>query len=115
MRQISIRTTDGRVVCQRCAVADGPLTRMRGLLGRSKLAADEGLLLKPGGSVHTFFMRFPIDVVFMDRDGQVTRVVGDLAPWRIAGSRRARAVLELPAGACARVELEPGTRLSFSD
>jgi uncharacterized membrane protein (UPF0127 family) len=102
-------------VCQRCAVADGPLTRMRGLLGRSKLGADEGLLLKPGGSVHTFFMRFPIDVVFIDRDGQVTRVVRDLAPWRVAGSRRARAVLELPAGSCARVEIAPGTRLSFID
>jgi uncharacterized membrane protein (UPF0127 family) len=113
VRQIAIRTTDGRVVCQRCYVADGVLTRMRGLLGRSTLEVDEGLLLKPGGSVHTFFMRFPIDVVFIDRDGRVTRVVRDLAPWRVAGSRRARTVLELPAGASARAEIAPGTLLSF--
>jgi len=114
VRQIEVRTHEGRVVCQRCFVADGPWTRMRGLLGRSQLGAGEGLLLKPAGSVHTFFMRFPIDVVFIDRDGCVTRVVHALRPWRAAGSRRARAVLELPAGACARAEITPGSRLSVT-
>jgi len=113
MRQIAIHASEGRVVCERCAVANRPLTRMRGLLGRSTFDADEGLLLKPAGSVHTFFMRFPIDAVFIDRDGQVTRVVRDLPPWRLAGSRRARTVLELPAGTCARVGIASGTRLSF--
>lgn len=113
MRQIAIHASEGRVVCERCAVANRPLTRMRGLLGRSTFDADEGLLLKPAGSVHTFFMRFPIDAVFIDRHGQVTRVVRDLPPWRLAGSRRARTVLELPAGTCARVGIASGTRLSF--
>lgn len=114
MRQIAVRTHEGRVVCQRCAVADGPLTRMRGLLGRSQLGAGEGLLLKPASSVHTFFMRFPIDVVFIDREGHVTRVIRALRPWRVAGSRKARAVLELPAGACARDEITPGSCLRLT-
>jgi uncharacterized protein len=114
LRQITVRTHEGRVVCRRCAVADGPLTRMRGLLGRSELRAGEGMLLKPAGSVHTFFMRFPIDVVFIDREGHVTRVIGALRPWRVAGSRRARAVLELPAGACAREEIARGSCLRLT-
>ncbi len=114
MRQITVRTHEGRLMCERCAVADGPLTRMRGLLGRSQLGAGEGLLLKPASSVHTFFMRFPIDVVFIDREGRVTRVVRALRPWRVAGSRRACAVLELPAGVCERGEIIPGSRLELT-
>jgi uncharacterized membrane protein (UPF0127 family) len=113
VRQTEVRTPEGRVVCRRCDVADGPLTRMRGLLGRSQLTDGQGLLLQPAGSVHTFFMRFPIDVVFLDRDGLVTRVVPALRPWRAAGSPKARAVLELPAGACAREQIAPGSRLEF--
>jgi uncharacterized membrane protein (UPF0127 family) len=114
VRQVEVRTHEGRMVCERCLVADGPLTRMRGLLGRRQLDADEGLLLKPAGSVHTLFMRFPIDVVFIDREGNVTRVVSALRPWRAAGSRGARAVLELPEGACARAEIVPGSRLRLA-
>jgi uncharacterized membrane protein (UPF0127 family) len=111
MRQVEVSTHDGRVVCRRCDVADGPLTRMRGLLGRPQLAEGQGLLLKPAGSVHTFFMRYPIDVVFLDREGVVTRVVPALRPWRAAGSRKARSVLELPAGAGAREHIAAGMRL----
>lgn len=114
MRQIAIRTDDGRVVCQRCGVADGPLTRMRGLLGRPQLDADEGLLLKPAGSVHTLFMRFPIDVVFVDKKGHIIRIVRDLPPWRLAGGRRARVVLELPAGTCERANIAVGMQLRFT-
>ena len=71
---------------------------MKGLLGRSALDPDEGLLLRPAGSVHTAFMRFPIDVVFLDGAMQVLRVEPNVRPWRVAGQRRARAVLELAAG-----------------
>jgi hypothetical protein len=81
---------------------------MRGLLGRRSLASGEGLLLKPASSVHTFFMRFPIDVVFLDRDLRVLSIAHDLRPWRAAGRPGARAVLELPAGECERRGLQPG-------
>jgi uncharacterized protein len=102
---------DGGPVCDRCRVADRPLARMRGLLGRRDLPRGEGVLLRPAASVHTWFMRFPIDVVFLDRDLCVLKVVPDLAPWRIASGRGARAVLELAAGECERRGVRPGDRL----
>jgi uncharacterized membrane protein (UPF0127 family) len=66
---------DGTVVCSACAVADRPAARLRGLLGRRALGIDEGLLIRPASSIHTFFMRFPIDVEFIDRRGVVVKIV----------------------------------------
>jgi uncharacterized membrane protein (UPF0127 family) len=99
-----IHGTDGQraLLCERCVIADGPLTRLRGLLGRPSLPDGEGLLLRPSGSIHTWFMRFAIDVVFLDEDGTVLRLRADLGPWRMVMQRGARAVLELPAGTLAR-------------
>ena len=88
---------------------------MRGLLGRSSLPSGEGLLLKPAGSVHTFFMRFPIDVVFLDRDRKVVGVRHGLRPWRVAGARHAVAALELPAGAAAAAGVDEGGVLVLED
>jgi len=102
---------DGEVVCERCVVAATALSRLRGLLGRSGLDAGEGLLLRPASSVHTFFMRFPIDVVFLDRELEVRKVVPDLRPWRFAGARGAKSTLELAAGEAARRGIEAGRRL----
>jgi hypothetical protein len=82
---------------------------MRGLLGRAALDPDEGMLFRPAGSVHMFFMRFPIDAVFCDRELQVLDVVRGLRPWRTAGRRGAKVVIELAEGAAAGVE--PGDRL----
>ena len=106
--------TDGVVVCEECLVAATPLTRMRGLLGRSSLPSGQGILLRPAASVHTFFMRFPIDVVFLDGELRVVEIAADLRPWRAAGKRGARAVLELPAGECARRGLAVGDEVRFA-
>jgi uncharacterized protein len=114
MRTVSLKIVDGRVVCERCLVADSPWPRMRGLLGKRGLEAGEGLLLRPTGSVHTFFMRFPIDVVFLSRDGEVLKVARALRPWRTAGARRAKAVLELAAAEADRREIRVGSRLDLS-
>ena len=92
-------------------VADTPLRRLRGLLGRPPLTGGEGLVLVPCASVHTCFMPAPIDAVFLNRRGVILRVVAELRPWRAAGCRGAHAVLELPAGTCARAGLAPGDRL----
>jgi len=108
---ISIERADGAVLCERCLVADTFWTRFRGLMGHKGLADDEGLLLRPAGSVHTLFMRFPIDVVFLDREYTVVKVVPDLRPWRLALARRGKRTLELPSGAAARAGLERGERL----
>jgi uncharacterized membrane protein (UPF0127 family) len=106
-----LRNENDAVMCASCTLARNPLTRMRGLLGRRGLAQGEGLLLQPAGSIHTFFMRFPIDVVFLDGDRRVMRVAPNVRPWRTAAVRKARAVLELAAGEAARVGLQPGAVL----
>jgi uncharacterized membrane protein (UPF0127 family) len=103
---------DGSVVCARCALATSPLARMRGLLGRSSLAPDEGMLFRPAGSIHMFFMRFAIDAVFCDRDLAVIDVVRGLRPWRTAGRRGAKVVVELAEGAAAGIGA--GDRLSLA-
>ena len=106
-------SVDNRVVCERCDVADHPVTRMRGLLGRSELPQGEGVLLRPAGSIHTFFMRFPIDVVFLNEEGIVVEVVPRLQPWRAAGVKGARSVLELSAGEAESRGIEAGAKLQF--
>src|SRR4051794_24744893 len=103
-----------QVVCARCEVAAGPLTRLRGLMGRRTLPRGHGLLLKPAPSIHTFFMRFPIDAVFLDREMNVVAVKPELAPWRMAGQRGARAVLELAAGEARHRGVVAGHRLQLA-
>jgi uncharacterized membrane protein (UPF0127 family) len=109
--QVTVRVDD-RVVCERCLVADRPWTRMRGLLGRSELPRGEGVLLRPAGSIHTFFMRFPIDAVFVDSEGTVVGVERDLKPWRTAWRKGAKAVLELAAGEADARSLSAGQKLA---
>jgi uncharacterized membrane protein (UPF0127 family) len=110
LRCTSVRTgrlsrDDGTVVCEHCLLAVSPLTRLRGLHGRSSLAPGEGMLFRPCGSIHMFFMRFAIDAIFCDRDLRVLAVVRGLKPWRMASCRRARIVVELAEGAAADVRL----------
>ena len=101
----------GVVAVPHCSVAETVPARLRGLLGRRGLKPGEGLLLRPASSVHTAFMRFPIDVAFLDHDLRVIKVTEDLRPWRMAGRRGARAVLERSVGECARRGIVPGARL----
>jgi uncharacterized protein len=113
-KPVSIATFDGPVVCERCLLADSALRRMRGLLGRKGIDSGEGILLKPAPAIHTWFMRFAIDVVFLDRDLKVLSVRSELRPWRMARQRGARAVLELRAGEAERRGIAPGDRLEVS-
>jgi uncharacterized protein len=105
---------DGRVVVQRCELADGFLSRLRGLLGRRGLEPGQGLLLSPSCSVHTLFMRFPIDVVFLDRGLRVLGVAAGVRPWRLAGRRGARHVLELAVGEARARGIRTGERLTLA-
>ena len=106
--EVRLSRRDGRVVCEQCLVAARPLRRMRGLLGRRQLPSGEGILLRPAASIHTLFMRFPIDVVFLDGNDVVVGIEPEVRPWRLAARKNARAVLELPAGECARRGLDVG-------
>ena len=110
-----VRNAAGAVVCERCEVPKSSFARARGLLGRSGLEPGGGMLIDASPVVYTFFMRFPIDVVFLDRDRKVVRVVHGLRPWRVAGARRAVAALELPAGAAAEAGIEKGDVLSLEE
>jgi len=112
-RVLELRTADARLVCARCVIAADPWRRMKGLLGRSTLAPDEGLLLRPAGSIHMFFMRFPIDAVFCDRELRVLHVERDLQPGKMARQRGAKVVIELASGAAASIE--PGMQLQLVD
>ena len=79
-----------------------PWARMIGLLAHRDLPAGDGLLLAPAWSIHTWFMRFAIDVVFLDAEHRVLRVIPGLPPWRlVSGTRRAHTVLEFGAGTLA--------------
>ena len=98
-------------MCERCVLADTALVRMKGLLGRASLPSGRGILLRPASSVHTAFMRFPIDVVFLDRDNRVVKIAPEIAPWKVSAGRGAKSVLELPAGEAARRGLVVGKRL----
>jgi uncharacterized protein len=110
-----VSTAAGTIVCERCEIPESAFGRARGLLGRDGLGPGEGMLIDRAGSVHMFFMRFPIDVVFLGRDGTVVGVRHRLRPWRVAAARRAVASLELPAGRAAETGVEEGDRLVFED
>jgi uncharacterized protein len=114
MAELILRRDDGEVVCERCTLADSPVTRLRGLLGRDGLEQGEGLLLRPASSIHTFFMRFPIDVVFLDQALVVLEITDAIEPWRAASQRGAKAVLELPAGESFRRGLAVGDQLTLA-
>ena len=92
-------------------VASTRRSRMLGLARLHALPADHGLLLEPCRSVHTVSMRFPIDVVFVDRQGYAVKVVRNLRPWRIALSFGGRAVIEMAAGSLRWGQVVPGDRL----
>ena len=110
MKVIKVVNANGVAVCERCELADGFFSRFRGLMGRARLEPDQGLMLRPAGSIHTLFMRFPIDAVFLDRELHVVDVRERLRPWRAAWARGARIVLELPAGGDPRPQI--GDRLA---
>lgn len=100
---------DGTVVADHVEVADSVLSRFMGLMFRAELRPGHGLALRPCNSVHMFFMRFPLDVVFVDGDGRVVRVLDSIRPWRASSFvRGAKAAIELPAGTASRAMVVPG-------
>ena len=107
MRLVNART--GATVASVVELAATRVERRRGLLGRNALDLSAALILAPCAAVHTAFMRFPIDVVFVDRDGHVRTFVRNLRPWRIAASPRAYAAVEMAGGI--NRDLMPGDRL----
>ena len=90
-----------------------PWDRLRGLLGRAPLQAGAGLLLTPCASVHTLGMRYPLDLVFLDADGRIRKLVSALAPLRMAASPGAAMTLELAGGSLCALDLRVGEVLEW--
>ncbi|MFP2933675.1 DUF192 domain-containing protein [Pyxidicoccus sp. 3LG] len=106
--------TRQRLLADRAERADGFLDRFKGLMGRRSLAVGEGLHIVPCNSIHTFFMRIPIDVVFLDAQGTIIRQMPALPPWRTTSVYfKSRSVLELPAGVLEASGTREGDRLVF--
>lgn len=94
--------------------AKGVMGRLRGLLGRSCIGEDEALYIEPCSSIHTFFMKFPIDAVFVDGKMRVAAVYKALRPWRLSMIHPSAAgVVELAAGRAAASGTEKGDQLAF--
>jgi hypothetical protein len=93
-----LNATRGTILATRLEAAHSSATRRKGLLGRDCLLSGEGLWIVPCESVHTFFMRFPIDLVYLDRKNQVRKVRSNVGPWRMSACFSAHSILELPAG-----------------
>ena len=110
----TLRREDGRIICEKVKVADTWVRRTRGLLFRRTLPADEGCVLRPSFSIHTAFMQFPIDVVFLDHDLAVQKISASVRPFHATSSRGAREVVELRAGECERRGLAVGDRVAWA-
>ncbi|MGI5860583.1 MAG: DUF192 domain-containing protein [Myxococcales bacterium] len=106
--------TRSTVLGDKVEVASSSLARAKGLLGRRGLAEGEGLHLVPCNSIHMFFMRFPIDVAFLDSEGRVVRAVHTIKPWRATRMYLdAYSALELPAGTLQRTGTQEGDQLKL--
>lgn len=104
----------GGALAERARTAATFFSRFRGLMGARDLPDGEALLLDGDNSIHTFFMRFPIDVVFLDGEERVLHQIHAMRPWRVSRIVwRAKAVLELPAGTLARTGTRVGDQLEI--
>jgi uncharacterized membrane protein (UPF0127 family) len=92
----------GAIVATELELAADSQTRNRGLLGRSGIAAESAMIIAPCNAIHTFFMRFTIDIVFVDRQGRVLKLCHSVRPWRLRVALRAFAALELASGSIDR-------------
>jgi uncharacterized membrane protein (UPF0127 family) len=99
----------------RAQVAKSYWSRLLGLMGKRELPDGEGMLIDPCSSVHTLFMRFPLDVVFLDREDRITHIAANLRPYRMAMAKGGKKALELAAGTAADAGLATGNQLVFRD
>ena len=115
MRRIEVRNTTRSVpLGDRVGLADTRWLRLRGMLGRPEPEPGEGLLIVPSRAVHMYGMRYPLDVIFLDRDGRVEALYPGLEPWsRSSVHRKARYALEVPAGTIEATGTQEGDRLEW--
>jgi len=114
-RVLVTNATSRATVCSSGLIANTFLLRLVGLLGKRSIAPDEGLLIRPSSGVHTFGMRFPIDIVALDKRNRVLGAWSNIGPWRIRGlGLRTRSILELAAGRIDHCGIARGDQLCFA-
>jgi uncharacterized protein len=104
---------NGEVLATHIAAAVDSAARRKGLLGRTQFSVGDGLIIAPCNAIHTFFMKFTIDVAFVCRDGIVVRTIDCLPPWRIGSGLWAWATIELPEGVLAETDTRKGDCLAL--
>lgn len=102
------------VLANSVEVADHGAARNKGLLGRRNLPTGEGLWIVPCEAVHTFGMKFPIDLVYLDRNRKVRKIRSNVPPWRLSACLSAHSVIELASGTIRTTQTRPGDTLEFS-
>jgi len=105
---------NGHVLADSVLSAFDSKTRRSGLLGYDSLPDNHAMVIAPTNAVHTWFMRFSIDLAFVDKTGRVVKTYHSVKPWRVAGALRAYAVVELAAGSLARNDTVPGDMLAIA-
>ena len=113
---IIVNETRGTTVADRAEVAASFWSRGKGLIGCKSLPEGSGLVIRPCGSIHMFFMSIPLDVLHLDRDGRVLRVLAGIKPWRLGPIvRGGKSVVELPAGTAARTATVAGDSIALRE
>jgi len=105
--------TRNTILATAADIADTSAKRRTGLLRHERLEPGQGLWITPCESVHTFFMKFAIDLVYLDKNKKVRKVRHRVPPWRLSACLTAHSVLELPAGAAAASRTQTGDQLAF--
>jgi uncharacterized membrane protein (UPF0127 family) len=110
----AMNVTRGTVLATRLELAGTGPSRKKGLLGREGLLPGEGLWIVPCEAVHTFFMRFPIDLVYLDRKKRIKKLRSNVGAWRMSACLTAHSVLELPAGTIRETRTEPADTIEIT-
>ena len=114
-RTVLVRNeTRDRILAESAEVADSSAKRKKGLLGRNTFVRGEGLWIVPCEGVHTWGMKFPIDVLYLDKKSRIRKVLRAMMPWRLSVCLSAHSVLELPAAVIEETGTQPGDQLDLS-
>jgi len=108
-------TQDGKSLASQVWRPESAIERMKGLLAWSRLEPGQGMWIEPCSSVHTFFMKFELDLIFLDNQSRVKKTVNTVHPWRISCCFGARITLELPAGTLTQAGIENGQSLYWRE
>jgi uncharacterized protein len=114
MKKVAVEV-NGKILWQRASLAQYPWERMKGLLGKASISREELLILPKTNSIHMFFMRFPIDVVYLNRCKQVLKVVHDLRPGQMSGCLKAFYALEMKTACAVEYNIMPGQNFFWDE